>query len=144
MHPLLAKRIEIPWTQIGEGTGVVLRPVKSFVGYWRWPMAIAMVLCSLVPVSLLYLIYAIDYRSSWWAFKHLPRPFLTVAFHSSIQLGFILPILTAVVAIWFGAGRSCTAARFAWAVLALVILHLFWLSWGILGFYLANQHFVMF
>ena len=118
--------------------------MKFTVTPWKWPVAIGMTLCSLVPVSLFYLIYTIDYRSSWWAFKHYPRPFITEAFHSSIQLGFILPILTTAVGIWFAVGGSCTAARFAWVILALVVLHLFWLCWGILGFYLANQSFVMF
>ena len=143
MHQILTKRIEIPWPQFKERAGVISRPFKAFVGFWRWPVAIAMFLCSLAPVSLLYFIYTIDFQSSWWAHKHYPRPYIPIAFHSSIQLGFVLPVLTAAVGIWFAASRSCSATRFAWAVLALLILHLFWLSWGIFGFYLANQTFAL-
>jgi hypothetical protein len=119
-------------------------PMKSASTFWKWPVAMGMVLFSLVPITLLWFIYAIDFRSSWWAFKHLPPPFISESFHFCIPFGFCLPILTAVVAGWFAFGGSVTTARLAWSILLLAILHLFWLSWGILGFYLVNQKFVMF
>jgi formate-dependent nitrite reductase membrane component NrfD len=144
MHPILAKRFEIPWMQIGKRAGIVFRPIKAFVGCWKWPIAIAMFLCSLVPVSLLYLIYAIDFRSSYRAFKHLTPPHIPLIFYELCRLGFLLPILTLALGLWFALSQSVSPAKFAWLLMGLVLLHLLWMSYGILGFYLANQHFITF
>ena len=57
MHPLLAKRIEIPWARISKGVTGILRPMK-FTS-WKWPVALGMVACSLVPVVLLYCIISL-------------------------------------------------------------------------------------
>ena len=111
---------------------------------WKVPVALGMVVCSLVPVCLLYFIDAIDFSSSERAFKHLPPPRLAYIFQDFYQVGLILPILTLIVAVWFVLGKSIADVRLTWAVLFLVVLHLFWLAWGILAFYLANQNFVMF
>jgi hypothetical protein len=111
---------------------------------WKVPVALGMILCSLVPVVLLYAIDSFDLANSVWAFRHLRLPPIAETFLSCYRAGFVLPILTTVVAIWFVTGKSVTAARLSWAILLLIVLHLFWLSWGILAFYLANQKFVMF
>jgi hypothetical protein len=103
-----------------------------------------MVICSLVPVSLLYVIYQIDFRSSYRAFKHIPPPHIPIVFYELCRLGFILPVLAAAMGIWFATSQSVSPAKFAWLLLGLVVLHLFWLAYGILGFYLANQIFVAF
>ena len=107
-------------------------------------MALGMVVCSFVPVVLLYFIDSIDFRSSERAFRHLPPPHIAYIFQDHYRVGLVLPILTTIVAVWFVTGKSVTATRLTWAILLLVILHLFWLSWGILAFYLANQKFVLF
>jgi hypothetical protein len=103
-----------------------------------------MVLSSLVPVSLLYVIYQIDFRSSYRAFKHITPPHIPLVFYEYCRLGFLLPVLAAALGLWFALSQSVSPAKFAWLLLGLVVLHLLWLSYGILGFYLANQHFVMF
>jgi hypothetical protein len=118
--------------------------MKPENNHWKIPVALGMVACSLMPVALVCFIDAIDFSSSEWAYKQHVLPPISWNFRSCYLIGYILPILTTAVAIWFAKGRSVTAKRLAWAVFLLIILHLFWLSWGILAFYLANQKFVMF
>lgn len=111
---------------------------------WKMPVAFGMVICSLAPVILLCFIDAIDFSSSEWAYKHKVLPTIAWTFRSCYRAGLILPILTIATAIWFLVGKSVKTVRLAWVLFFLITLHLFWLSWGILAFYLTNQHFVMF
>lgn len=111
---------------------------------WEVPFALGMIFCSLMPVSLLYFIDSIDYRSSDWAYKHKVLPYIAWTFQSFHSVGFVLPFLTMITAVWFLTGKFVTTTRLAWIILLLTILHGLWLSWGILAFYLANQTFIMY
>jgi hypothetical protein len=110
---------------------------------WKLPTALGMVLCSLVPVLLFAIIEHIEVNSSMWAYKHRALSFIAWTFQSYYLFGLILPILTAGVAVWVIIGESLTRARLAWLMLMLLVLHLFWLSYGILAFYFTNQNFVL-
>jgi hypothetical protein len=110
----------------------------------RMPAALGMIVCSLMPIVLLYFIDSVDLAGSEWAYKHLPRPYIAEEFLHVYRLGLVLPVLTIIFAIWFVFGRSATVNRSAWVIFVLLLLHLVWLSWGILAFYLANQTFVMY
>jgi len=112
--------------------------------HWKIPIALGIVLSSLVPVVLLCFIDAMDLKCSEWAYKHQALPTIAWTFRSSYLVGFVLPILTTASAIWFVVGKSVGIARLAWVAFLLIVLHLIWFSWGILGFYLTNQKFVMF
>ena len=141
MHPLLAKRIEIPWARVSKGIADVLRPMK-FTS-WKWPVALGSVACSLVPIALLCCIDHIELYGTVWSHKHQTLPFIAWTFLAYHRLGWLLPILTTVVGVWFLTGKCVTASRLGWAAFLLVILHLFWFSYAILAFYLTNQKFVL-
>jgi len=111
---------------------------------WKIPCAIGMILSSLVPVTLIYIIYHIDFRTSYRVFKHITPSHIPIVFYEWCPYGFLLSALTGAVALWLVFSQAYTATRLAWMALGLLLLHLFWLSFGILGFYLANQHFVLF
>ena len=110
---------------------------------WKVPVALGLVVASLVPILLLTCIEYTDTHWSMWAYKQQRLSFTGWTFQSYYLLGLILPILTTIVAVWFVVGKFVTAARLAWVVLLLAILHLFWLSWGILAFYYTNQSFML-
>jgi hypothetical protein len=110
---------------------------------WKIPIALGVCLVSIAPVVLLYFIDFTDFRNSVKAVRQIPIPHIALEFQRCYQIGLLLPLLTMTVAGWFVFGKSVTAARLSWCCLVLVVLHLFWLSWGILAFYLANQIFVM-
>jgi hypothetical protein len=113
-----------------------MKPENS---YWKLPLALGMVVCSFVPVFLMYCIAHVEYKYSVvWAHGSLPPPHIAWTFRACYRAGFILPVLTTVVAVWFVSGKFITVARLAWAILILVVLHLYWLSYGILAFYMAN------
>ena len=117
--------------------------MNTKINHWKVPVALSVIACSLASVVLLYAVNSIDLAGSWWAYKHLPRPWIAEEFLRFYRMGLVLPVLTITVAIWFLGGKSVTANRLAWIAFLLVLLHLFWLSWGVLAFYLANQTFVM-
>lgn len=116
--------------------------MKCEANCWRLPAALGLCFCSFIPVALLYFIDLCDQKSVR-AVKHIiPPPYIAHRFQDYHQVGLVLPLITIVVAIWFLAGKTVSAARLAWALLVLLILHFFWLSWGIVALYLANQTFV--
>ena len=108
---------------------------------WKWPIALAAVACSLVPTALLLYIDYIELHGSVWSHNNRHLPFIAWTFLAHYQGGWLLPVLTAVVAIWFLTGKGVTPSRLAWVVFCLVVLHLFWFSYATLAFYLTNQSF---
>lgn len=108
---------------------------------WKWPVALAMVVCSLVPTALLILIDHLELHDAMWLVKHQIIPSFAETFLAYHRLGWFLPIVTTGVAVWVVTGERVSASRLAWVVLLLVVLHLFWLSCGIFAFYLVNQNF---
>ena len=105
------------------------------------PLALGIMLCSLVPVGLLTCVEHIEITDSMWAVRHEVTPFISWTFGSIYLMGLGLPALAAGVAVWFLVGGSPRNPRFGWVLVALVALHLFWLSYGLLALYLANQNF---
>lgn len=78
-----------------------------------------------------------------WAAKHDVIPYISRTFACIYFFGLGLPVLTTAVAAWFVVAKSLSTTRFAWAMLILTAVHLLWLSYGILAFYLTNQKFRM-
>jgi hypothetical protein len=111
---------------------------------WKIPIAIRMIACSTIPIALLYFIDDIDSSASVWAFHHQTLPYLSSQFLACYKLGFILPVLTTLTAIWFATGKTVSVVRFSWVIVLLLVLHLLWIAWGVLAFYLANQKLVLF
>jgi hypothetical protein len=109
---------------------------------WKCPIALAAVACSLIPTTLLHCIDYLELHGSAWSHNNKHLPFISWTFSAHYQLGWLLPILTAAVTIWFLTGKGVTPNRLAWALFCLVILHLFWFSYATLAFYLANQSFI--
>lgn len=109
--------------------------------FWKLPVALGMILCSVVPVSLVTFIETVEVRGSAWAHYHRVLPYIARTYQDYHHLGLILPVVTIGVAVWFLAGKSFTLVKFAWLVLMLVALHLLWLSYAVAAFYFANQTF---
>ena len=117
--------------------------MNSEIKQWKLAAALGMVACSSAPILLLSCIDYIDFNDSKWAHEDIVLPFISRTFGDHYLLGLFLPVLTAAVAVWFLAVTHANYNRIAWALLLLVLLHLFWLSYGILAFYLTNQTFIM-
>jgi hypothetical protein len=118
--------------------------MKTADHHWKIPVALGIIFSSLIPVALVCFIDGIDFKCSKWAYEHQALPTIAWSFQSCYRVGMALPILTTAAAIWFVVGKTVTGARLAWVALLLIVLHLVWFSWGILGFYLTNQKFVLF
>ena len=57
--------------------------------HWKIPIALGIVLSSLVPVVLLCFIDAMDLKCSEWAYKHQALPTIAWTFRSSYLVGFV-------------------------------------------------------
>jgi len=143
--------------------------------HWKLPVALGMVVCSSVPIVLLFCVDYVEFHNTVWVHGHYPLAKLPLTFQACYRVGLILPILTTLVAIWFGhyplaklpltfqacyrvglslpilttfvaiwfaSGKCVTVARLMWVLLILIVLHLLWLSYGILALYFTNQSFV--
>lgn len=121
----------------------MIKNIKPQYSDWRLPLGLGMVMCSLVPTLLLFWIDYIDFHSAMWVHGHYLLSVGAQQFKSHYQVGLILPILTTAVAIWFLSGKFVTLTRLAWSILILIVLHLIWLSYGILAFYSSNQKFFL-
>ena len=106
-------------------------------------MALGMVVCSLIPILLFFWIDYTEFHYTVWVHRSYVLPHGALVFKHYYQLGLILPVLTAGVSSWLVSGKLFTVTRFAWIVLPLVVLHLFWLSFGLLALYSINQKFVV-
>jgi len=110
--------------------------------HWKLPVALGMVVCSSVPIVLLFCVDYVEFHNTVWVHGHYPLAKLPLTFQACYRVGLILPILTTLVAIWFAFGKCVTVARLMWVLLILIVLHLLWLSYGILALYFTNQSFV--
>jgi|GEM_PF-1242982 len=110
-----------------------------------WPLAVGMLICSLVFG---YFTYGIAYREfnfAWWTRnEHLSNwlPGITACLKALYPAVWVLPALTGIFLILVIARRITREAWFWMWVTFIATLHFIWFFFWLLGLYVVNQTFV--
>jgi len=110
---------------------------------WILPIVVGAVACSAAIALVTTSVGHLEFHQAKWT--HSPRslPAIAEAFKAIYPVGWLLPLVTAVVGVFVLAKKLTNAVAIASWISLFAVAHVVWLLFTFLSIYLTNQSFVV-